>query len=178
MLDYLRKHHDISTKTVYNDLLGFIEKRSVHKSAYTEFYKGLTCQNRADSTKNPAEKQRGYNKAIGYYTEAIDLNPEYAVAYNNRGATYYRKGEFDTAIQDYNTTIDLNPEFADAYYNRGEVWWHLREWEKARADLITAKNMGVNLVASFHNEYESIEDFETKHGVKVPEDIVALLSRD
>ena len=43
MLDYLRKHHDISTKTIYNDLLGFIENRRIHKSAYTEFYTGLTC---------------------------------------------------------------------------------------------------------------------------------------
>ena len=39
LLDYLRKSHDISTKTIYNDLQGFIENRSNHKSAYTEFYK-------------------------------------------------------------------------------------------------------------------------------------------
>ena len=28
MLEYLRKHHDISTKTIYNDLQGFIENQS------------------------------------------------------------------------------------------------------------------------------------------------------
>ena len=246
ILDYLRKHYDISTKTIYNDLLGFIENRRIHKSAYTEFYKGDTCQDRGDSTRDPAEKWVWFDKAIEHYTEAatlnpelaeiynnrgnvyigksefdtaiqdyntaIDLNPEYADAYNNRGVAYYRKGEFGTAIQDYNTAIDLNPEYAEvycnrgiayyrkgefdtaiqdynttielnskfagAYSNRGKVWLHLKEWEKARADFMTAKNMGLNLVASFHNEYESIEDFETKHGVEVPEDIVALLSRD
>ena len=56
MLDYLRKHHDISTKTIYNDLLGFIENRRIHKSAYTEFSKGFTCQERGDSAKNSTEK--------------------------------------------------------------------------------------------------------------------------
>ena len=314
MLDHLRKHHDISTKTIYNDLLGFIEKRSIHKSAYTEFYKGLTCQNRANSTKNSAEKQREYDKAVGHYTEAIDLNPEYVDAYNNRGVAYRnkgeidaaiqdynkaidlnselaeaynnrgnayvnkgeidaaiqdynkaidlnsedanaynnrgvayvnkgeidaaiqdynkaidlnsedadaynnrgnayvnkgefdlaiqdfnkaidlnpeyakayynrgvayaKKGEFDLAIQDYTKAIDLNPEYADAYCNRGEAWLHLREWEKAKANLITAKNMENDIVASFHNDYESIEAFEVKRGVKVPEDIAALLRRD
>ena len=246
MLDYLRKHHDISTKTIYNDLLGFIEKRSIHESAYTEFYKGLTCQDRADSTKNPAEKQRGYDKAVRHYTEAIELNPEYAAAYNNRGAAYADKGEMDKAIQDYNTAIelnpedaaaynnrgaayadkgemdkaiqdyntaielnpedveaynnrgnaytdkgemdraiqdfnvaiDLNPELAGAYYNRGRMWLHLKEWQNAEADLRTAKNMGFNIVASFHSDYGSIEAFEAKHGVKVPEDIAALLKRD
>ena len=138
MLDHLRKHHDISTKTIYNDLLGFIEKRSIHKSAYTEFYKGLTCQNRANSTKNPAEKQREYDKAVGHYTEAIDLNPEYAAAYNNRGAVYSNQGEVDKAIQDYNTAIDLNPEDASVYYNRGAVYADKGEMDKAIQDYNTA----------------------------------------
>ena len=246
MLDHLRKHHDISTTTIYNDLLGFIEKRRIHKSAYTEFYKGFTCQGRADSTKNPPEKQEWYDKAIVHYTEAInlnpehvdaynnrgiayrnkgeieaaiqdynkaidlnselaeaynnrgnaylnkgeieaaiqdynkaiDLNPEHADTYNNRGVAYLNKGEFDLAIQDYTKAIDLNPELADVYRNRGEAWLHLREWEKAKANLITAKDMEIDIVASFHNVYESIEAFEVKHGVKVPEDIAVLLRRD
>ena len=212
MLDHLRKHHDISTTTIYNDLLGFIEKRRIHKSAYTEFYKGFTCQGRADSTQNPTEKQGEYDKAIVHYTEAInlnsehvsaynnrgvvyakkgeidaaiqdfnkaiDLNPEHVSAYNNRGVAYAKEGEFDLAIQDYTKAIDLNPEHANAYYNRGEAWLHLREWEKAKANLITAKDMEIDIVASFHNDYESIEAFEVKRDVKVPEDIAALLRRD
>ena len=277
MLDYLRKHHDISTKTIYNDLLGFIEKRRIHKSLYTEFYKALTCQDRGDSTEDPAEKQKWYDKAIAHYNTVIDWNPEHAVpynnrgnayldkgefdaalrdfntaikwnpedvdAYNNRGAAYNQKGEFDKAIQDYNTAIkwnpedadaynnrgaaynkkgefqraiqdfstaielnpedagfynnrgivysnigkidraiqdfgtaiELNPEHADAYYNRGGVWLHLSEWEKAKADLSTPKEMGINIVASSQNAYESVEDFEAKNRVKLPEDIAALL---
>ena len=345
MLDYLRKHHDISTKTIYNDLLGFIENRRIHKSAYTEFYKGFTYQQRAASARDRAEKQAEHDKAVSHYTQAIavnrelpeaynnrgntysakgefaeaiqdynrsidlnpeyaeaytnrgnayndqgkfdtaiqdynrsidlnpeyaeaytnrgnayndqgkfdtaiqdynrsiDLNPEFAEAYYNRGNAYYRKGEFDKAIQDYNRaialnpefaeaytnrgnaysakgefaeaiqdynrsidlnpefveayynrgvaysakgefaeaiqdynrSIDLNPEFAEAYYNRGEAWLPLEEWEKAKADIITAKDMGHDIVAGFHNDYESVEDFEAKHGVKVPEDIAALL---
>ena len=212
MLDHLRKHHDISTTTIYNDLLGFIENRRIHKSAYTEFYKGVTCQERADSTKNLTEKQGEYDKVIVHYTEAInlnselaeayynrgvayakkgkfdlaiqdfnkaiDLNPEYAKACYNRGVAYAKKGEFDLAIQDYTKAIDLNPEDAEAYCNRGEAWLHLREWEKAKANLITAKDMENDIVASFHNDYESIEAFEVKRDVKVPEDIAALLRRD
>ena len=212
MLDYLRKHHDISTTTIYNDLLGFIENRRIHKSAYTEFYKGHTCQDRGDSAENPTEKQEWYDKTIVHYTEAInlnselanaytnrgvayvnkgeidaaiqdytkaiDLNPEDANAYYNRGVIYANKGEIDAAIQDYTKAIDLNPEDADAYNNRGEAWLHLREWEKAKADLITAKDMENDIVASFHNDYESIEAFEVKRGVKVPEDIAVLLRRD
>ena len=243
LLDHLRKHHDISTKTIYNDLQGFIENRGLHKSAYTEFYEGLTCQERGNSSKTQEEKQKWYDAAITHYTEAvglkpdfveaynnhgvayahkgdfdaaiqsyntaivlnpehtkvynnrgaayddkgefdraiqdfdkaIDLNSEYANAYYNRGNAYAHKGDFDAAIQDYNKAIDLNPEDAMAYSNRGEVWLHLRDWQKAKDDLTTAKDMGINIVASFHIDYKSVEDFETKNEVKVPEDIAALL---
>ena len=75
LLDYLRRHHDISTKTIYNDLQGFIENRGLHKSAYTEFYKGLTCQKRGDSAKTQEEKQDWYDEAIEHYTEAYKTEP-------------------------------------------------------------------------------------------------------
>jgi tetratricopeptide (TPR) repeat protein len=92
LLEYLRNHHDISTKTIYNDLQGFIEKRGLHKNTYTEFYKGVTSQGRADSAKTEAERQKCYNDAITHYTEAIDLNPELTEAYNNRGVAYRSAG--------------------------------------------------------------------------------------
>ena len=53
------------------------------------------------------------------YNRAIELNPELAETYNNRGAAYGKKGELDKAIQNYNIAIALNPELADTYSNRG-----------------------------------------------------------
>ena len=95
-----------------------------------------------------------------------------------RGIIYAATGDFDIAIQEYNIAIDLSPEHAEAYTMRGMAWLHLSEWEKAKADLNTAKEMGIDIVDLFHNCHESIEDFEAWLGVKVPEDIDALLSRD
>ena len=97
-------------------------------------------------------------------------------AYYNRGTAYSDKGEFDKAIQDFNEAIVLKPQDAEAYANRGEAWLTLSEWEKARADLSSAKEMGNDIIAAFHNDYESVADFEKTHSVKVPEDIAALLS--
>ena len=59
-----------------------------------------------------------YNKAIEEYTEAIRLNPEYALAYNNRSYSYENLGQFVRASEDYDEAIRLNPEFAVAYNNR------------------------------------------------------------
>ena len=120
-------------------------------------------------------KKGDLDRAIKDHNTAIELNRQYASAYNNRGVAYQRKDDLDRAIEDFNTAIGLNPERAEAYTNRGEAWLHLKEWEKAKTDLIAAKGMGVDIVASFHNDYESVADFEAKRGVKVPEDIAALL---
>ena len=46
MLNHLQKQHDISTKTVYNDLHGFIRNQSIHQRTYIEVYKGETAQHK------------------------------------------------------------------------------------------------------------------------------------
>ena len=117
-----------------------------------------------------------FDAAILHYGKVIALDPEDAKAYNFRGLAYGAKGEFDAAIEDFNRAIDLAPEDASAYCNRGEAWLHLKEWQKAKVDLTTAKDKGCDIIASFQDDYESVEAFEAKHGVQVPEDIAALLS--
>jgi hypothetical protein len=46
MLNHLQKQHDISTKTVYNDLHGFIRNQSIHQRTYIEVYKSETAQHK------------------------------------------------------------------------------------------------------------------------------------
>lgn len=49
MLEYLRKHHGISTRTIYNDLHGFIRNQSIHQETYIAFYKEATQPREDDS---------------------------------------------------------------------------------------------------------------------------------
>jgi tetratricopeptide (TPR) repeat protein len=79
------------------------------------------------------------------------------------------------ALADFNTTIQLNPHYARAYYSRAKVWLHQQKWEKARADLTDAKDMNMDIAVLFHNDYQSIPDFEKQIGVKLPDDIAAML---
>ena len=160
ILEYLRKHHDISTKTIYNDLQGFIKNRSSHKSAYTEFYKGFTYQVRASSTKNPTDKEQWYNKAIVHYTEAIELNPEHFNAHLNRGAAYSEIGDWVRAFQDSNTAIKLNSQNADAYYNRGHNYYYKGEVDAAIRDFSKA----IELSPEDPKAYINRSDAYTKKG--------------
>ena len=53
-----------------------------------------------------------YEKAIEKYDEAIQLDPEYASTYGNRGHSYHALGQYQRAIQDYDEAIRLDPEYA------------------------------------------------------------------
>ena len=118
-----------------------------------------------------------FEQAIENYNTALKLKPKEPVTYNNRGVAYLYKGELNQAIEDYSRAIGLKPDYANAYYNRGEALLRLSEWEQAKSDLITAKNMGVDIVAAFRNDYKNVEIYEKRHRVKLPEDISLLLTQ-
>jgi len=56
------------------------------------------------------------------YNQAIQLNPNFAEAYNNRGVSYVDLKQYGQAIADYNQAIQLDPNYADSYNNRGVVY--------------------------------------------------------
>ena len=110
------------------------------------------------------------------YTKAIQLKPNLAEAYINRGFIYIKKAEYDLAIEDSNQAIELNPNFLQTYCNRSAIWLCLGEWEKARLDLATAKEKGANIVNEFREDYESVEAFEEKYNIHLPTDIAEMLT--
>ena len=114
--------------------------------------------------------------AIENYNESIQLNPDFADAYNYRGIAYRNKGEIDRAIEDHDQAIQIKSDNVLFYNNRSMALLQAQEWEKAKSDLMIARNMGVNIIALFQNYYASVDDFEQKHGVKLPEDIAAMLT--
>ena len=71
--------------------------------------------------------------------------------------------------------MEIDPEDGVVHVNRGETWLHLGEWEKARLDLAVARTAGTDIVASFLNEYASIDEFEQRHGLTLPVDIREML---
>jgi len=62
-----------------------------------------------------------YTEAISHYDEAIQLDPSYVGAYNNRGSAYSRLSQHQRAIEDLDKAIQLDPNYALAYTNRGRA---------------------------------------------------------
>ena len=123
MLDYLWKYHKISTKTIYNDLHGFIRTQRIRDRAYEEFYHALILG-----------KQGEPQEAISHYTNPLELDPLMDATYYNRGLTFADMGQFDKAIRDLNTFISRNLEDADAYKSRGDVHLQQNRFDKAIRD--------------------------------------------
>jgi tetratricopeptide (TPR) repeat protein len=57
------------------------------------------------------------------YDKAIQINPKSAFAFNNRGASHQRKGDYAKASADYGEVTKLQPNNADA--------WSARCWVRA-----------------------------------------------
>ena len=82
-----------------------------------------------------------YDKSISFFLRAIELDPDYAVAYYNLGIAYYDQGNYDKAIQLYEKAIELDPDYADAYNNLG-VAYHKSDFDTALSYYKKAARLG------------------------------------
>jgi tetratricopeptide (TPR) repeat protein len=75
--------------------------------------------------------------------KVIELAPDFAFAYYNRGNLYSQLTDYRAAIADYTTAISLNATFAEAYFNRGLTYIFLGNNQQGVADLSKAGELGI-----------------------------------
>ena len=56
--------------------------------------------------------------SIEGFDKAIELDPDYAAAYHNRGISYSDLGQYQRSIEDYDKAIELDPDYAEARTHR------------------------------------------------------------
>jgi tetratricopeptide (TPR) repeat protein len=70
---------------------------------------------------NVAYKKGDYDKAIDYFSEAIEKTPTFADAYNNRGSAKLANDDLNGAIADFEKAVSLDSDFVLAKYNLGDA---------------------------------------------------------
>lgn len=78
-----------------------------------------TCAEIAKEKGNQAFKDKQWQKAVGFYTEAIKLSGNNATYYSNRAAAYLEMGSFLQAEADCTKAINLDKKNVKAYLRRG-----------------------------------------------------------
>ena len=94
-----------------------------------------------------------YQLILADLNKAIDLAPDFAYTYYNRGNVLSGLKDYRAAIVSYNEAIALEPRLAEAYYNRGLTYIFLGENARGVADLSKAGELGLysayNLIKRF-----------------------------
>ena len=80
-------------------------------------------------------------EAIEDYDEAIRLDPELALAYNNRGLANFNLGQHQKAIQDYGEAIRLDPQNVEALTRRALAYTLLGMDAEAQEDIERATEL-------------------------------------
>lgn len=80
------------------------------------------CSRAYSSRATIFRKEKNYDKAIEYYTEAIRLNTNDHEAYNNRANIYVDLGKLDMALLDYKNSMYINPDFYTTLDNIGAMY--------------------------------------------------------
>jgi tetratricopeptide (TPR) repeat protein len=96
-------------------------------------------------------KHGDIDAAIAHYDWAIRIDPNHALAWNDRGLGWDLKGEYDKAVADLNEAIRLNPRSAKAFNNRGYTWLYKGDSDKALADLDEAIRLDPRQSLAFNN---------------------------
>jgi tetratricopeptide (TPR) repeat protein len=88
-------------------------------------------------------------EAITQYDRAIELSPQCARAYNNRGGAYLILSEHSEAISDFNKAIELSPNYVSAYHNRANAYLDSEQYVKAIADYTRAIELDPTFVKAY-----------------------------
>jgi tetratricopeptide (TPR) repeat protein len=94
-------------------------------------------------------EKAAYDDAIADSSRAIELNPDFAVAYAQRAFAYNKKGAYDDAIADLNRAIELDPDFAQAYSQRGFAHNEKGAYDDAIADLNRAIELDPDFAVAY-----------------------------
>ena len=77
---------------------------------------------------------------IADYGRAVQLDPDYAEAYNDRAFVKNSTGDTDGALADYSRAIELKPSDAKYYNNRGVVRAAKGELDQAQLPIMTGRS--------------------------------------
>ncbi|MFQ6607005.1 MAG: tetratricopeptide repeat protein [Fidelibacterota bacterium] len=130
---------------------------------WTEFYnRGATTYNEALSG-DPELKTKKLDKAIKYFSTAIQIFPVEGKTYKNLLFCYVQKGDQEGINATLNAALKINPDDTDLLLTAGQIRQRENDYEGALVYLEKALSLApydVEVVKSLANNYFFLEDYE------------------
>lgn len=104
-----------------------------------------------------------YEKALHYFSKAIELNPNYANGYANRGNVYRVQKKLDKAIVEYSKAIELDNTKIQVLYARANTYKDLDNLALAIIDyskIIALDNSFKDIYFARAYAYLMLEDYK------------------
>jgi predicted O-linked N-acetylglucosamine transferase (SPINDLY family) len=89
--------------------------------------------------------------ALELISKAIEIKPDYAEAWNNRGYAYNELKSYEEALASYDRAINIKPDYAAAQSNRGNTLNTLKRYEEALASYDRAIEIKPDYAEAWNN---------------------------
>jgi len=90
-----------------------------------------------------------FDRGLADLSLAIDLRPDFVIAWVNRAFSHGKKGDVDGAMADVNKAIELDPKNVQAYITRGTAFYFKKDYENAIVNFNKALALDPNQASAF-----------------------------
>lgn len=104
--------------------------------------------------------QENLQRAVEYFSEAVESDPTHPQAHNNLGCAQDLRGKGYAAIESFNEALKLSPAFLEALNNRGVAFFGIGDLPKAISDFTRA----IQLDPGYALPYNNLALLEEKRG--------------
>jgi tetratricopeptide (TPR) repeat protein len=89
--------------------------------------------------------------AFDYFNRAIEMFPDYALSYLNRGTIFAQRRQDTLALSDFEKAVRLNLSSANLYANRGGIYINFGKYDLALHDFEQALKLKPNFPQAYYN---------------------------
>jgi serine/threonine protein phosphatase PrpC/tRNA A-37 threonylcarbamoyl transferase component Bud32/regulator of sirC expression with transglutaminase-like and TPR domain len=101
-----------------------------------------------------------YTEALAAYEQAVQLDPNYALAYNGKGNALWMLWQYDEALATYERAIQLDPNNAIFHYNRGAALHYFKQYKEALAAYERAVQLDPYYAPAYNAKGEAFNSLE------------------
>ncbi len=130
-------------------------QRAVCQARYNQFLTAQTTRIATFDAMPGSDAGLKHARVLADLDHALQLSPQSAYLYYNRGCHYAQQQDYSKAIADFTRALDIEPNMTEAYFNRGLCAIYAKQQEAGLQDLSKAGELGLYTAYGIIKKYSS-----------------------